>query len=47
MAVEFVAVDGTRRTVPRGWVILTLVLAAWGVVSILAVVVWSVVSLIL
>jgi hypothetical protein len=35
MTIEYVAEDGKRVRIPRGWVILTLALAAWGVVCII------------
>lgn len=44
MSIELVAKDGHRIQVPRGWVILTLVLASWGVASIVGVLVWLVIG---
>jgi hypothetical protein len=41
MSIEFVDQSGARIRIPRGWVIVTLALASWGVVSIIAVALWG------
>lgn len=33
--------DGQRVRIPRGWVILTLLMASWGVASIVGLVIWG------
>lgn len=45
MTIELVADDGQRRRIPRGWVVLTLVLASWGAVSIIGCAVWSLLTM--
>lgn len=46
MAIEYVDQEGHRITVPRGWIVLTLALAAWGVVSIVGLSIWGLIGLI-
>lgn len=43
MAIEFVDHDtGTRRQITRGWVVLILSLAAWGLVSVAGLAIYGV-----
>jgi len=41
MAIDYVAGNGRRRPVPRGWIIVVLALAAWGLFSIIALGAWA------
>jgi hypothetical protein len=45
--IEIVAENGRRRPVPRGWILLTLTLASWGVVCLIGLVIWGLASLLL
>ncbi|RYE56836.1 MAG: hypothetical protein EOP18_03675 [Rhizobiaceae bacterium] len=41
LTIEYVAGGGQRVRIPRGWVLLTLMLASWGAVSIVALALWG------
>jgi hypothetical protein len=45
VAVELISDGGARRTIPRGWVLLTLALAAWGLVALVGVAAWGLASI--
>jgi len=40
MSIELVAENGRHYPIPRGWILLTLSLSAWGVTSLAALCLW-------